>query len=323
MRNIYDIIAEQKAIVDINIASYDLNHTNNHLISNDYYLQEGIGEAIKKGAGKVVELIKTIIRKIKELVSNVIGFFKKTNNEVESMEKQIKDAANAVGSSGAANVAADGAVNKAKQLQTKKAVKTPQGPSTKVDGLLDVLKSSPLELEMGSYQPLENFVKLTEDIFNSVDARIVESIEDDSDLSVFDSYVADDVFKERGIDEFSVKLCLQHYYEKSIFTKAPDKKSNIKVSWNADTIYGYAKNGAKSVQHFKKLEKEAEDSLNKLIRTVTSNPDQSRAEALVTRAANIISAAVNYFSRTVTKATSQYIAVCRRVTNDYCKPRAK
>ena len=62
MRNIYDIIEEQKALVEINIAKYDLDYVTNYLSesSENYYLEEGLGEGIKNAANKVVEIIKKI-----------------------------------------------------------------------------------------------------------------------------------------------------------------------------------------------------------------------------------------------------------------------
>ena len=44
MRNIYDIIAEQKAMVDVNMAKYDLDYTISQLANNEYYMQEALGE---------------------------------------------------------------------------------------------------------------------------------------------------------------------------------------------------------------------------------------------------------------------------------------
>ena len=55
MRNIHDIIAEQKYIVDVNIAKYDLDYTINQLVDNDYYVQEGLGESVKNALNKVID----------------------------------------------------------------------------------------------------------------------------------------------------------------------------------------------------------------------------------------------------------------------------
>lgn len=68
MRNIYEIIEEQKHMADVNIAFYELEHINESYI----YLTEGSGGGIVK---KVIDFIKTIMRKIKELVQKVISLF--------------------------------------------------------------------------------------------------------------------------------------------------------------------------------------------------------------------------------------------------------
>ena len=73
MRNIYDIIAEQKAMVDVNMAKYDLNYTVDHFFTNDY-LQEGVGDAVKNAAQKVIAFIKTLMAKIKELIKKMLNY---------------------------------------------------------------------------------------------------------------------------------------------------------------------------------------------------------------------------------------------------------
>ncbi len=90
MKNIYDIIAEQKAVVDVNIADYDLSMT----IGNfNNYIQESFGESIKKAAKKVVEFIKKIIAKIKELVGKVLSYFRKSETKtIDSMNADIAEA---------------------------------------------------------------------------------------------------------------------------------------------------------------------------------------------------------------------------------------
>ena len=91
MRNIYDIIAEQKSMVDINLLSLELKY-----ISEDYeIIQEGLGEGIKKIINSIVEFIKKMIRKVKEFISKITGYFRNDENyglsfiinSVEEMEK--------------------------------------------------------------------------------------------------------------------------------------------------------------------------------------------------------------------------------------------
>ena len=94
MKNIYEIIAEQKLIIDINIASYDLQHAYDYVYENNYmtFIQEGLASGVKSIIDKAIEFIKTIIRKIKELVSRIVSFFTKKGKTKESMNKDISDA---------------------------------------------------------------------------------------------------------------------------------------------------------------------------------------------------------------------------------------
>lgn len=92
MRNIYDIIAEQKSVVDIDMASYDLNYTISHMANNDYYMQEGLGESIGNLIKKVIAFIKSLLQKIKELIKGVINFFTGNKDKVRKMNQEIADA---------------------------------------------------------------------------------------------------------------------------------------------------------------------------------------------------------------------------------------
>jgi hypothetical protein len=87
MRNIYDIIAEQKAITDINMASYDLNYTIEYFMV-DEYVEEGIGESLRNLGQKIIEFIKTIIRKIGELIRKAIDHLsgRKTGRTMEDLQ---------------------------------------------------------------------------------------------------------------------------------------------------------------------------------------------------------------------------------------------
>ena len=74
MKNIYDIISEQKAIVDVNISSYDLGYTIKSLDNDNFYLSEGVGENIKNAIDKIIAFAKNMISKIKELIARVIRY---------------------------------------------------------------------------------------------------------------------------------------------------------------------------------------------------------------------------------------------------------
>lgn len=93
MRNIYDIIEEQKALVEINITKYDLDYVTSCLIEHqeEFYIEEGIGEGIKNAAHKVVEFIKKIINKIKELVRKVVNWLTGKKDTEAKLNQEISN----------------------------------------------------------------------------------------------------------------------------------------------------------------------------------------------------------------------------------------
>ena len=68
MKNIYDIITEQRSLIDINISNYDIEYLTNYIFESQdtLYIEESSGLV-----QKVIEFIKSIIRKIKELIAKV------------------------------------------------------------------------------------------------------------------------------------------------------------------------------------------------------------------------------------------------------------
>jgi ElaB/YqjD/DUF883 family membrane-anchored ribosome-binding protein len=93
VRNIYDIISEQKSEIDSKIISYELDFFNIDYINNQY-IQEGFGDNIKEAGKKVIEFIKTIIAKIKEMVRKMIDFLTGKNSpskRADALKKQIDE----------------------------------------------------------------------------------------------------------------------------------------------------------------------------------------------------------------------------------------
>lgn len=97
MRNIYDIIAEQKLITDINIYQYEMNYINECFLADNEYIEEGIGESIKNIAHKVIEFIKKIINGIKEMARKLINWILGRKDTVKKMNDEIAEANAAAG----------------------------------------------------------------------------------------------------------------------------------------------------------------------------------------------------------------------------------
>ena len=88
MRNIYDIISEQKILADMKISVYETYY----FMGEFNIVEEGFADSLKNAAKKVIEFIKTIIRKIKDLFQKMFGFFKTRDQKVQELDKKIEEA---------------------------------------------------------------------------------------------------------------------------------------------------------------------------------------------------------------------------------------
>ena len=96
MRNIYNIITEQKVLVDINIEQYELTYILEQFANDDssFYIEESIGESVKNAIDKVIAFVKSILSKIGELIAKVIRFLTGNKDRVAKMNQKIADANN-------------------------------------------------------------------------------------------------------------------------------------------------------------------------------------------------------------------------------------
>jgi hypothetical protein len=77
MYNIYDIISEQKILVDMNTNRYEINAIAESTLSylHEYeYIEEGLSDV----ANKIINFIKTMMAKLRELVNKILNYFKGT-----------------------------------------------------------------------------------------------------------------------------------------------------------------------------------------------------------------------------------------------------
>lgn len=105
MKNIYDIIVEQRLYIDAKLASYDLNHTIDYFTDNQdtYYIQEGLGDSIKNATQKVIEFIRAVINKIKELFRKIIDFFSKKRSGKERFTETMNKLSDGKGGGSSSN----------------------------------------------------------------------------------------------------------------------------------------------------------------------------------------------------------------------------
>ena len=93
MKNIYNIISYYKNEADVNISRYDLEYTINYF-DNNHYIQEGLGDSIKSAAQKIIEFIRTLINKIKDLIKKMLNFLfgsKSPSKKIQELENRIKE----------------------------------------------------------------------------------------------------------------------------------------------------------------------------------------------------------------------------------------
>lgn len=231
MRNIYEIIEEQKHMVDVNIAFYELEHVNESYI----YLTEGSGGGIVK---KVVDFIKTIMRKIKELVQKVISLF-------------------TGGKSGGGS------------SSSKKKRYIPEEDLDKEVKLPYIYKASHFE------DSFEQGVSLLLDL--------IESHTDDLDNKLLDDKLKDlyDSFGEHD----SVNEVIKQTFDCDI----NDEKNKLRTLRSVEEkLLSYVNEGD-VVATCKKMNKWAQDALNKLLRSVNDNAEKTKVVQHASQLVNLMS----------------------------------
>lgn len=307
MKNIYDIITEQKAIVDVNIASYDLEYTVNHMIDNDCYLQEGLGDNVRNIAQKVIEFIKTIINKIKELVNKAIGYFK---NMKRGKLIDLDKINFSVGNPPNINVKPG---DNTQKNQQKEITITEQE-------LVSAIKASQKKVNVIRYVNL-NIKKDLADRFLSSVYSTSSRFTEDKDGVVNHIYLksilkqgfrGEGSIKKHGLDEKisivdRIKLELNEPTEPQEYTIA--NLANELFSYNeTDEIISIINN----------LNKTAIDGLNKLKQKIESKEIQDNASLNeVQKVTSMTASFVGYLIPNISKAFNSYKKIVNVAVNDY------
>lgn len=90
MRNIYDIINEQRTNVELDLMKHDMNYTLAYFSNNTYLCESTVSDLFKK----IIEFIKSVINKMREITKKLISILFGTNSgrkRVEELERQIAE----------------------------------------------------------------------------------------------------------------------------------------------------------------------------------------------------------------------------------------
>ena len=353
MRNIYDIISEQKALVDINICSYEMNY----IVEEFEYVQEDVGETLKNVGTKIVEFIKTVISKIKELIGKVVNFFRGKKNGGDSIQKiddEIKSGKrkNIKDSSKEHEEIAE-KINKRKEMKNaqnkeekekndkeaeeqqkqadelrkkedekKEAIKKQQEEEEakkekKASDLNDALKKSERKVVMVRYASLDARKELTNKFFNKISSLInVQMRLDDKDAAV-DSYFAKEIingtFSKNGSVAKAPKASISERIRLELNETGEEAEYSVKDL--ADIITSY-KDFNSIGSYIQSMGAKAIDELEKLKRRFEQMENANNN----VRKPEVIVKYVNEFTTamctSIVKAHQAYLQVSKKIQDD-------
>lgn len=280
MRNIYDIISEQKIMVDMQINNYELHSINesfNTLKSTiDYeYIEEGLSDI----ADKVVQFIKNMLAKIRELVGKVINFFKgKQANKGDILENATNKA-------------------NAKKTETQKEL-------TKEE-IVRIVKTSQVKVNVIKYAALPVKQKMADEVLNAIYSVSELFTSDKNEVNKqFRITIIKKAFKGEG--SYSKNKEIGIVDRAKLELNEPTEPQEYKIADLADAILSYATNLNTVTGGINKLYKQVENSLNGLIKKVESISADDKAsinevQAMTTMAGQF----TNYMCTSIVTAFNQ------------------
>lgn len=335
MRNIYDIIAEQKSMVDVNLLSLELKY-----ISEDYeIIQEGMGDGIKKIINSIIEFIKKMIRKVKEFVSKITGYFRNDRDYVKEADNLIKEVnqniANHPAAMGAANAAkaagvdmdrVDNAINNVEKELSKRKVK-------ECNSLIELLKNSDKKVSTNKIGPIDNKLIIL-DKFATLDkalAPVEPILRDWTKVEDVDSNIISNEVKKSILGDINGNIT------ESLNRMFGDSSEQVTfvVKSKSNEIYDYMIKGRKFIKGLNMASKEFEDEFNEMAREFEQAgkqavPSMQNAEAIANKASamirnvsNIFTSILNHTTRSTTVAYNQYKAICDKLIHEYAASHGK
>lgn len=344
MRNIYDIIAEQKIMVDMQLDSYELDYLYESFqyVSDDEYIQESLSEMGKK----VIAFIKQLIVKIKDLINKILGYFKKSGNNEQELNNIIK-AANEASSKGAANAAARGAATKAKYTAKNEDLESRIKDNLKKQGvdisdkkenqknnddnknkednkntpkhvktIEELLHESKEVVRVHKYNGLQEKMQLAVTFINNVVKCLNECRSKGVDEpQIFVDLTIDRTFRGAGGLDANPKISLPERVRLALGEGTDDETGEYHVSVLANIIMEYIRGKDAAMQLLNQTRDKVEKELSALERRVTDGSDKELN--MIRTAANMIAIMANVTCTGIVKAYNTFNAVAEKIAKDY------
>lgn len=334
MKNIYDIISEQKYIVDVNIASYDLEYVATYFNKNEY-LQEGVGETVKNVAKKVIEFIEAMIKKIKELVKKIINYIlgkrgngyqkamqqiksnSKPNDEVKNKEEQ--STANSGGST------TDNTSNSNGNVYDKNMFK---GVDKNKLSIQDIFKGSLRTVRIIKYAPFEKKAELGNSFLESVNVVVRNYNENENATEIKDVFIkaiertcfkgagSFKTNKDRNLTIAQRARLELGESEEPVEMKVKDIDMDVFLSYcGTDTPDG--DRNAELKAFFDKMDKESTIHLNKLKSRLQSVGSDDASIGRVEQVISMVGSFVNFLMTDVFKAYNTFDKLAMQIVRDF------
>jgi hypothetical protein len=336
MKNIYDIISEQKYVVDVNIASYDLEYVATCFNKNEY-LQEGVGETVKNVAKKVIEFIETMIRKIKELVKKIINYILgKRGNGYQKAMQQVKSKSNSKPNDEAKNKdeqstansggsTTDNASNSNGNVYDKNMFKGVDMNSLTIQ---DIFKGSLRTVSIIKYAPFEKKAELGNNFLDSVNVVVRNYSENENANEIKDVFIKSiertcfngaGSFKTNKDKSLTIaqraRLELGES-EEPVEMKVKDIDMDVFLSYcGTDTPDG--DRNAELKAFFDKMDKESTMYLNKLKSRLQSVGSDDASIGRVEQVISMVGSFVNFLMTDVFKAYNTLDKLAQQVVRDF------
>lgn len=285
MNNIYDIISEQKILVDTNINSYEMlaiNESFSILMSDTSYdyIEEGLSDI----ANKVVAFIKSMLAKLQELVNKVINYFRgKQQNKGDILQS---------------------VASKAKKEITR-------------EDIIRIVKGSQKKVNAIKYAALPVKQKISNDVLNAVYSVSELFTSDKNDVNKqFKIMILKKAFKGNGAYTKNKEIDIVERTKLEI--GEPTEQQEYKIADLADEIISYSIDINKITGDINKLHNQAKDSLNKLIKKVESISAEDKASiSQVQGVTTMTGQFVNYICTSIVTSYNQYEKLALAAVEDH------